>query len=298
MSIYSIKYLENITGVKAHTIRIWEKRYGLLEPKRTPTNIRYYDDEDLRKILNVITLTKEGYKISHIAEMQQRDLATKAKSALDTPLNPNQLYDYFTNEVILAALAYEKAVLDKFISTCVLKFGFANTVENILYPALVRTGILWQSEEANPGQEHFFSNIVRQKLFSAIDGLPEPKEQDNKKCLLFLPENEDHEIGLLYFYYLLIHGGIPAYFLGQRTPLDSLRSAYDAIKPSHLVLFVTTVMPAAQRSKYLKELATSFPHTPILLCGSPWYVRQLKLPDNCIFLPEPGAALEYFGIRG
>lgn len=296
MSIYSIKYLENITGIKAHTIRIWEKRYGLLEPKRTPTNIRYYDDEDLRKILNVITLVKEGYKISSIAEMALRDIAVKARTALDTPLNPNQLYDYYTNEIVLAALSYEKAVLDKFISTCVLKFSFITTVEQILYPALVRTGVLWQSREANPGQEHFFSNVVKQKLFSAIDGLPEPKN-DDRKCILFLPENEDHEIGLLFFYYLLVQGGIQSYFLGQRTPVDSLRHAAEKVQPSHLVLFVTTVIPAAQRSKYLKDLSAHFRGTPILLCGNSEYVKQLKLPANCTYLPDPAAALEYFKLR-
>ena len=293
MSTYSIKYLENITGIKSHTIRIWEKRYGLLVPKRTPTNIRYYDDEDLRKILNVITLLKEGYKISHIAEMKHGELAVKAKAALNTPLNPNQLYDYFTNEIILAALAYEKALLDKYISTCVLKFSFSNTVEHILYPALKRTGILWQSQEASPGQEHFFSNIVRQKLFSAIDGLAEPAD-DDRKCLLFLPENEDHEIGLLYFYYLLLRAGIRSFYLGQRTPFDSLTHAAAAIKPTHLVLFVTTVIPAAQRSKYLRELATSFAAAHIILCGDTEYIQKLKLPENCTFLSEPLAAYEYF----
>ena len=296
MSTYSIKYLENITGIKAHTIRIWEKRYGLLEPKRTPTNIRYYDDEDLRKILNVITLLKEGYKISHIAEMKHQDLSAKAKAALDTPLNPNQLYEYFTNEIILAALAYEKTLLDKYISTCVLKFTFSNTVEHILYPALKRTGVLWQSKEANPGQEHFFSNVVRQKLFSAIDGLPGPTN-DDRKCLLFLPENEDHEIGLLYFYHMLVQAGIPSFYLGQRTPFDSLQNAASYVKPTHLVFFLTTVTPVAQRTKYLKDLAKTFRNSRLLLCGNTEYIHKLKLPENCTFLAEPSDAAHYFNLR-
>lgn len=292
MSEYSIKYLENITGIKAHTIRIWEKRYHLLEPRRTATNIRYYNDDDLKKILNVITLLGEGYKISKIGEMQPAEIATSAQAALATPQNPNQLYDYFTNEIVAAALTYDKRNLEKLIGACILKFTFADTIEHVLYPALKRTGILWQSDEANPGQEHFFSNFVRKKLFSAIDAMPEPAP-GSTNCLLFLPDNEDHEIGLLYFYYLLLQYHIPATYLGQRTPFDSLLHAAEMINPTHLVLFITTSTPAHECATYLQDLSKAFRSKKIILCGS-GYIEKMKLPSNCVFLPTPTHAKKYF----
>lgn len=293
MSSYSIKYLENITGIKAHTIRIWEKRYALLEPKRTSTNIRYYDDEDLRKILNVSTLLNEGYKISHIAELPTAELNKKVRAALDSPADLALLPDYFTNEIILASIRYDKAALDKLINTCALRITFPETVERVLYPALNRTGILWQSDEVNPGQEHFFSNFVRQKLFSAIDGLPEPKP-GNSKYLLFLPENEGHEIGLLYFYYTLLRHGIEAIYLGQHTPLESLRHAASSWRPTHLVLFVTTHVSLAGQNKYLRDLSKRFPECTVIICGNPDYLKQLKLPANVTSLSTPGAAGNLF----
>ena len=203
MASYSIKYLEDISGIKAHTVRIWEQRYKLLKPKRTDSNIRYYDDSQLRKILNVTTLLNAGYKISEIGEMSDVEMNQVLKQHLEGVGNKDAALEHYTNELIVASLNFDKPSFERQFNSCLLKFGFSKTLEEIFYPVLKRVGLLWQSEEINPSQEHFISNLVKQKLYSAIDGISEPSNSP-KTCILFLPEGEHHEIGLLYFNYLLL----------------------------------------------------------------------------------------------
>lgn len=293
MITYSIKYLESISGIKAHTIRIWEKRYHLLTPKRTSTNIRYYDNDDLRKILNIITLLAEGYKISAIAKLNDSGLNAEVKKVLDLPEQANRRYDGYTNDLIVASFHFDKASFDKTFNTCVLRFGFIETMEQVLYPALKRTGIFWQSEEINAAHEHFLSNLVKQKLFSAIDGIAEPAPA-SVRCVLFLPDNEEHEIGLLYSYYQLLKAGIPAIYLGQRTPLENVQTAQAATQATHLLLFVVTYLPHAHTNRYLKEMNKLFPQQIVLVCGRADYLRKLKLPPNFHALDNPGDMRTFF----
>lgn len=289
---YSIKYLENISGIKAHTIRIWEKRYKLLSPKRTKNNVRYYDDNDLRKILNVVTLLDAGYKISELGKLSDKLIAEEVTNTFSNEDHPNTQYKKATNDIIIASVSFDKTAFEKVFNTCILKYGFPSTLENVLYPALKRTGILWQADEINPIHEHFFSNLLKQKLFIAIDGITEPI-QPIGRCILFLPENEEHEIGLLYMNYLMLNAGIQTYYIGQRTPLDSLADAEDAIKATHLALFITTVIPTVQANKYLKDVQRLFPQQQVIISGNPEYIKKLKLPEGIIFLETPQAAREY-----
>jgi DNA-binding transcriptional MerR regulator len=289
---FSIKYLESISGIKAHTIRIWEKRYKLLEPKRTKSNIRYYSNDDLRKILNIVSLLDDGYKISEIGKLTNDQInkeLTKTFSGGDTP---NRQYQRLTNDVIVASANFDRVAFEKVFNTGVSKFGFSNTLEHILYPALERTGVLWQAEEINPVHEHFFSNLLKQKLFIAIDSISQPSKA-TRKCILFLPENEEHEIGLLYLNYLMLSAGIQTYYIGQRTPLESLVDAEDVIKATHLAFFITTVTATPQANTFLKNVRRLFPKREVLIGGNPQYIRQLSLPKSFIFLDSPLAAREY-----
>lgn len=291
---YSIQYLEEISGIKAHTIRIWEQRYNLLKPQRTASNIRYYDDNQLRKLLNVTTLLELGYKISHIGDMSNTQMIQELKSKLDGADSPLS-FQHFTNELIISSLNFDTVSFEKQFGSCVLKFGFAPTIEKVLYPAMKRIGILWQLEEMNPSQEHFISNLIRQKLYSAIDGLPEPVSP-SKTCILFLPENEHHEIGLLYFNYLLIRSGIKTIYLGANVPLNSVKHAADHLNPSHLVLFMIKTVPPEHSNNYLKKLCKLFSTKQIILCGSPFFLQNIRKLSNLVLIDSPEVSKKYFNI--
>ena len=292
---YSIQYLEEISGIKAHTIRIWEQRYHLLKPKRTASNIRYYDDDQLRKLLNVTTLLEFGYKISHIADMSNAQLMQELKNKLEQG-NDVMFFQHFTNELIISSLNFDKPSFEKQFNSCVLKFGFVSTIEKVLYPTMKRVGVLWQLEEMNPSQEHFISNLITQKLHSAIDGLPEHVSA-SKKCILFLPENEHHEIGLLYFNYLLTRSGIKTIYLGANVPLNSVKQAADQLNPSHLVLFMIKAASPEQSNDYLKKLCKLFPAKQIVLCGSPPVLQTVRKLNNLVLIDNPDNSKKYFNLH-
>lgn len=293
---YTIKYLETISGIKAHTIRIWEKRYKMLKPKRTSTNIRYYDDLHLKKLLNIATLLDHGYKISKLSKLSDKEVAEEIKKCMDRVADGHDLSAFLVNELIISSLNFDKVHFEKTFSTGILKLGFHKAIEYVLFPTLKKIGVLWQSEEINPAQEHFFSSMVKQKLFSAIDAIQEP-EQSSRKCVLYLPEDEDHEIGLLYFNYLLLKGGIKTIYLGTRMPIQNILESEKLIKPTHIIFFIIKLLPLDEVDQYIKTVAKLFPQVKILLCGNPEYYRSLKFPSNVTYLPNPEEAKKYFRLN-
>ena len=294
--VYSIKYLETISGIKAHTIRIWEKRYKLLKPKRTDTNIRFYDDQDLKKILNVATLLDAGYKISEVSCLNDKAINEELKKCLNKEETGINLESVLVNELIVSSLNFDKYQFEKTFNTGILKLGMQNTIEKVLFPTLNKIGVLWQSEEINPAQEHFFSSMVKQKMFSAIDAIQEP-EKSSTRCILFLPEEEDHEIGLLYFNYLLLKGGAKTIYLGTRMPLINIIDSEKIIQPTHIIFFIIKLLPIEEIEKYIKEIAKSLPNQTIILCGNPEYNAKIKLPLNVRYLASPDEAKKYFKLK-
>lgn len=217
MGKYSIKELEHLSGIKAHTLRIWEKRYRLFEPQRTKTNIRYYTDDDLKKLLNVTMLSNKGIKISTIVDMGEQELCNAAKNAeLD---GDEAKYEHRINEMIVPMCSFNEAEFNSLFEKNVQEMGLEKTLTEVVYPFLQKVGTLWLSNEVEPCQEHFVSNIIRQKMSAAIDELPTPPN-DAKKVMLFLPEGEYHELALLFFSYLYKKKGVNTYYFGQSVPLD------------------------------------------------------------------------------
>lgn len=199
MSVYSIRDLEQLSGIKAHTLRIWEQRYNIVSPKRTDSNIRYYDDVDLKLILNISLLKDHGFKISHIAEMSEAEMKGEIIKITSKSNSSSEQVQALT----LAMIELDEERFDKIISTNVLQLGFERTMMQIIYPFLVRVGVLWQTGAIHPAQEHFISNLIRQKLIVAIDGQVVKHNPNAKKFLLFLPEGELHELSLLFANYLV-----------------------------------------------------------------------------------------------
>lgn len=262
MGKYLIKELAQLSGIKAHTIRIWEKRYSLIRPQRTDTNIRFYSDDDLKKIINVSLLNANGYKISKIVEMQADEITRKV-------LEISQLNDdnsNHINQLLLAMVNLDEEQFEATLSGFFLRYNFEKTMTDIVYPFLDKIGILWQTDNIAPAQEHFISNLIRQKVIVGIDGLPLPSA-NRKKALLFLPENELHEIGLLFYHYVLRKAGYKTIYLGQAVPHNDLRQVYDAHQPHMLVTCLTTSLAHNTIEEYLAQLADNFPSSHILVSG-------------------------------
>ncbi len=262
MGHYSIRDLAYLSGIKAHTIRIWEQRYNIVAPKRTATNIRYYDDFDLRNILNISFLNQNGYKISHIAKLSDTEILTHVdKIAIQPAAYPTQI-----NTLILAMVNLDERRFQHILQVHAQQEGFEKTALHIIFPFLERVGILWQTGEVNPAQEHFISGLIRQKLLAAIDNIT-VKDDAAKKFLLFLPEDEWHEIGLLFAYYLIKARNNRVIYLGQSLPFQDIVSTVASYQPQVLVSSITSV-PANQKAvEYAERLVQTFPHCEIILSG-------------------------------
>lgn len=276
MSSYSIKDLEQLSGIKAHTLRIWEQRYNFISPKRTETNIRYYDDEDLKLILNVSLLRDHGYKISKIADMSQVQMA-------EAILQITEKYSSYSDQIhsmVLAMIDLDEERFEKIMSSNILQSGFENTMLNIIFPFLNKIGVLWQTGSITPAQEHFISNLIRQKLIVAIDGCYVSSKEVKHKYLLFLPEGELHEISLLFAHYLVKSRKNKVIYLGQSVPLVDLVSTYQLYQPDYLVCIITSSPSQDKIQKYVNALGKHFSDSKLLLSGYQVIGQDLQIPPN------------------
>ncbi len=278
--MYSIKDLERLSGHKAHTIRIWEKRYELLEPKRTDTNIRYYDDDQLRKILNVSTLLAHGGKISKISKLKEIEIA-EAVEQLMAPTSTDDRNDAFINRIIEASMTYDEQLFEGAFAAATLRLGLNKCYALVVLPALIRLGLMWGKNTLMPAQEHFISNLIKQKLFAAIDGLPAP-DNASKKYLLFLPEKEEHEIGLLFANYLIKQRGHLSYYLGQNVPSVNLEAAIHDVQPDYILLFMVRTWNKEEAKELFGKLNDAYKNKPILLCGSSQPLNHIESNKHLI----------------
>ncbi len=289
MSNYSIKDVEQLSGIKAHTLRIWEQRYEILKPKRTDTNIRFYDDEDLKFILNISLLNKHGFKISKIAQMEQTDLRDEVLRLTEKTTQ----YEDKIQALTLCMLDLDEDKFEKIISTCILQNGFENTMLHLIYPFLVRLGILWQTGSINPSQEHFISYLIRQKVIVAIDGQLRSSNPRAKKYMLFLPEGEWHELSLLFCNYLIRKREQHVIYLGQTLPLHDLKMAYKIHQPEYLLCIITASPSYEYVQKYLLQLGNLFPDATILITGGQVIGQGFDMTDNMILLNKIEDLVEF-----
>ncbi|MFP4287715.1 MAG: MerR family transcriptional regulator [Bacteroidales bacterium] len=260
---YSINDLEKITGIKAHTIRIWEKRYNVVTPSRTDTNIRYYNDEDLKKLLNISTLNKHGLKISEIVKMSNEDMREKI---LEISHNSND-YESSINNLIVSMIEMDEDKFEKVLGSSIIKIGFEKTITHIIYLFLEKVGILWQVGTINPAQEHFITNLIRQKLIIAIDGQESTPKPDAKTFLLFLPEKELHELGLLFYTYIIKKAGHRVIYLGQSVPLKDVLEVIKIRNADYMITYFVAALDAEDIPDYLKTISEGFAHKDIFIAG-------------------------------
>jgi MerR family transcriptional regulator, light-induced transcriptional regulator len=276
MSTYSIKDLEQLSGIKAHTLRIWEQRYDILSPDRTDTNIRTYDDNDLKLVLNIALLKDHGYKISEISKMPPEELSKEVLLISDKQLNyPDQIH-----ALTISMLDLDEERFEKIVSTNTLQFGFENMMINIIYPFLSRIGTLWITGSIGPAQEHFISNLIRQKLIVAIDGQLPSLRPGAKKYLLYLPEGEMHEISLLFANYIIRSRQNKVIYLGQSLPFSELGFAHGMHSPDYIFTVITSVPGQNEIQRYVYKLAKEFPDSKILMTGYQVVGQDIDCPDN------------------
>jgi DNA-binding transcriptional MerR regulator len=262
MGQYSIKELEKLSGIKAHTIRIWEKRHKIIAPSRTATNIRLYSDSDLKKIINVAIANNAGVKISHIARLSNDELMrlvseqSASGGEMASPID----------QLVVAMVELDEPAFESTLNKFTQSMGFEEVVTKVIYPFLEKIGILWQTGNITPAQEHFISNLVRQKMMVAIDGLPYPSAS-SPKAVLFLQENEYHEIGLLFYCYLVKKYGIRPIYLGQSVPYGDLKQIVSAHQPKYLITSIVTSLNQDIFDKYFKRLSGDFSKQIILISG-------------------------------
>ncbi|MCB0642218.1 MAG: MerR family transcriptional regulator, partial [Phaeodactylibacter sp.] len=211
MAIYSIKDLEKLSGIKAHTIRIWEQRYGIINPQRTPTNIRYYEDEDLKFLLNIALLNKNGIKISKIAKMGRDEIGEKVAAISEINFEYGTQLDALT----ISMIEMDEYKFDRIISTNIDQIGFERTMLEVIHPFLDKLGVLWLTGSINPVQENFISYLIRQKLIVAIDKEPLFINSPKPKFMIYLPEGERQELSILFMHYLLKTRGFQVLYIGQ-----------------------------------------------------------------------------------
>jgi DNA-binding transcriptional MerR regulator len=253
MGEYKIRDLEQLTGIKAHTIRIWEQRYNLLEPSRTDTSIRYYTDKELAFILKVALLNKNGYKISRISEMSEKEM----NKSIEKLSNDKSSESIYFEKLLLGLVQMDEKLFIETLEDLINKFGLLLTFEKHLIPFLDKIGVMWVVGSINPAQEHFVTHLIRQKIVVETDKLPLNKSEE--LYFLYLPENEWHELGVLFYNYALRNAGKSTIYLGQCLPIDSLFLCIQKYNPTHLVTSIVTVMDEKKINTYFKKIREEFP---------------------------------------
>lgn len=276
---FSIKELESLSGIKAHTIRIWEQRYHFLKPSRTSTNIRTYSNEELKTLLSVALLNKYGYKISRIDEMNTEQ---RSKAILSLPQDDAK-EEYLLLQLIGFTVDLQHIQFEDLLNQCIQQRGLANTITQVIFHFLERVGVLWQTSRITPAQEHVVTNIIRQKLVSAIDALP-PVLANHPLYLLFLPEDEHHELGLLFVYFLLKQKGIPVLYLGANVPLKDVHYAAQVKNPFALYIHLTSTPRQFHVEKFLTQLNRGLSQARVFISGSIVHMYSKPLPANMQFL--------------
>lgn len=279
MGQYSIQDLAQLSGIKAHTIRIWEKRYSIVNPKRTPTNIRYYSDSDLRRILNISILNNSGIKVSKIAQLGHDEIAKQVSMVADN--DPRLSNEKNIDQLIMSMIALDEVKFNQVISDVADILGFESAMTDIVYPFMTKIGVLWQTGHINPAQEHFISNLIRQKIIIAIDEISiASSEEEAPLVLLFLPENELHELGLLFAQYLAKKKNYRTIYLGQKMPYKDLLTVRDLYTPDILITYLINPLKETQSQQFVDQLAADFPQSKILCSMSPANAIGIRLQKN------------------
>ncbi len=274
MNAFTIKDIENLSGIKAHTIRIWEQRYEFLKPQRTDTNIRYYSNEELKSILNVALLNKYGYKISHISKMDHGQITENLQKITNTQAQQERVINALIGYMVDMRLEEFEAVLTRQIADK----GLEKVIDETIFPFLERIGILWLTNNVNPAQEHLVTNLIRQKFLVGIENSPKPFT--DRTAVLFLPEGEYHELGLIYVNYLFRQAGVHVLYLGANVPIADLEFVVKVKAPDLVYTHLSSISHKFKLEKFINNLRTTLGQVPVIASGLVLLDYNNQLPNG------------------
>jgi MerR family transcriptional regulator, light-induced transcriptional regulator len=293
MNAFPIKDLANLSGIKAHTIRIWEQRYNFLKPQRTTTNIRYYTNDELKTVLNIALLNKYGFKISHIDRMQPNEIKERILSLGDA----RAIQERVVNDLVQEMIDLNMETFEKTLSGYISTKGIERTVTQIIFPFLEKIGILWQTGHINPAQEHLVTNVIRQKLMVAIERCVSTVTM-NKTVLFFLPEGEHHELGLLFMYYLLKSKGAKTIYLGANVPVKDVEYVVKLKKPDVVFIHMTATATTFNFEKFLSNIEQRVGNVPTIISGQLTHHYKKRVPASVYFKKSLSEVMEYVSSLG
>ena len=286
MITYSVAQVEALSGIKAHTLRIWERRYSFLKPMRTPTNIRYYTDDQLKKLLNFGILVRNGYRVSKLEKMSDQEVFEAVTAILADPDSEDR--DEIKG-LTLAMLEMNEEEFDNIFERQVIRKGFLKTITEMIYPFLQYVGVLWNTNKAMIAQEHFVSNLIRQKIVTAIERLSIPPKSA-PSIVFFLLEGEDHEIGLLLANFIAKERGWLTYYLGQGVPVSNIKKVADLVEPQMLMsMFVT---PKPHKMNSFIDAVIGDGKIPFVVSGNADNLEALEEYEALIKISSPDDFIE------
>ena len=251
---FSIRDLENLSGIKAHTIRIWEKRYLLLSPERTETNIRTYSLDSLQKLLNITLLYNNGYKISKIAKIQETQIPTMVNEIIAK----NSEKHHAVNAFKLAMVNFDTAQFYNTYNSLVAERSFKEMFNYVLVPLMNELGLLWQVKAISTAHEHFITSLIKQKIYIHTEKFQKLQPtREEEVFVLYLPEGEIHEVGLLFLNYEIVSKGFRSIYLGQANSLESLKELLGYYSKVHFVSYFTVSPQNDEIEKYLRDFNLS-----------------------------------------
>ncbi len=288
MDAFTIKDLENLSGIKAHTIRIWEQRYSFLKPQRTDTNIRYYTNEELKKLLNVALLNKFGFKISHINRMNGQQVYERIESLTQSEAVNEKIVNSLVTLMIDLEVGKFEDILDEYIAVK----GIEKTIPQLIFPLLEKIGVLWHTNHIVPAQEHLVSNIMRQKLIVGIENA-NPQIKLDKTVLVFLPEDEHHELGLLYMYHQFKTRGFTVLYLGPNTPVSDVHFVVRRKKVHFVYTHIISSPVNFNFDKFLASYSSMVPDVPMVITGKYAKTYKKSTPVHVHFKQSLADVMEY-----
>ena len=287
MTHFSIRDIENLCGVKAHTLRTWEQRYKLFVPKRNQGQHRIYDCDDLKELLRISFLYHNGYKISRIAEMSPSQIHEEVEKLKPQPCN----YEIFVHQLVEASITLDKENFEKIVNGLVLRIGLEKSIVYVFYPFLHRIGLLWMTNHVIPAQEHFSSHIIRKKIICATDGL-EVANNGHYNVVLFSPPGEFHEIPLLVINYFLRKNGIWTTYFGTGVEQETLEYFSNHHKVTHFYSHVITHLDNCSLNKFIGTLCNAFPRQQVIISG-PACTCVCESPKNLRYLKSVEEVMEF-----
>lgn len=277
MVVYSIKDLEKLSGVKAHTLRIWEKRYNILNPKRTPTNIRYYLDDDLKLILNIALLNRHGIKISKIARMKKDQIQKKVAELTDV----DESFEGQLDSLTISLIELDEEKFGRLLTRSIEQQGFEFTMMEVIYPLLDKLAMMWVTGSIKSIHEKFVSELIKRKCISQIDGL---KVRHQETVLIYLPTGETNELSLLFLHYLIKKAGYKVINAGADIQLDELAEVHDICHVDYVCTIINEARSNPDINEYLNRLCAAFPDSRILLSGMQALNREIRDQDQVTLL--------------